>query len=428
VSAPIFLLEAHRGIPLVSIVVTLRTGAANDLQGREGLARMTARLVRRGTRRLSRTQFDEAIESLGSELALDVGSSTTTFAIQVLSKYAERVVDLLAEMFAEPALDAEEHERLKRESTAELLEMRDADRALAQIALRRALFGDHVYGRSTAGRLSTVASISIDDVRAFHAQHYVRSSLVVGIAGDIDEARAVALATRLGSALPDRPSTVPDIREPKPIVGRRLIFVDKPDRTQSQLAVASLGTWAHDPDHVALSTAVSVLGGTFTSRLMKEVRSKRGWSYSTSARVAIAEQRHAFAMWSFPATKDTAPCLALELDLLSTFVTSGISARELAFIKKYLVRSFAFEVDTAHKRLGQKLDVELLRLPKDYYAAYREHVEAVSLDAANRAIQARLSDSALVIVVVGTASDLAETLRRDIPRIDAMDVVPFDQD
>lgn len=425
---PTFLFEPSRGLPLVSIVVSMRTGAANNDADHEGLARMTARLVRRGTKKRSRTELDEAIEEFGSELALDVGSSTTTFAIQVLSKHADAITNILCEIIAEPLLDEGEFERLKRESIAELLEARDSDRSLAQIALRRRLFGTHVYSRSAAGRLSSIEKLTIADVRAFYEKHYVRGGIVVGMSGEIDEADGRALARRLSQAFPDRPGAPPVIPVPEPITGRRLVFVDKPDRAQSQLAIASMGTWAHDPDHMALSLSVAVLGGTFTSRLMKEVRSKRGWSYSTSARTAIAEQRHAFSMWAFPAAKDTAACLNLELDLLEKFVNDGITTRELAFIKKFLVRSYAFEIDTAHKRLGHKLDIALLGLPTDYYSAYREHVAAIDLDAANAAIKLRLSTENIVIVVVGTQGELSDALKRDVPRLDDFEIVPFERD
>ena len=426
-SHPVFLFESYRGIPLVSIIVSLRTGSAHDDPAQEGLARMTARLVRRGTKRRSRTQFDEALEAFGSELSLDVGASTTSFGIQVLAKHASAMVDLLVEMFAEPALEEAEQERLRRETTAELLEVRDKDRALAQIALRRALFQGHVYGRSSSGRLSTVQHLTVADVRAFHTQHYVRGGVIVGIAGDIDEVEAARLAARIEGAFPERPASPPVIPPPPGIKGRRVVLVDKADRTQSQLAIASLGTWAHDPDHAALGAAVSILGGTFTSRLMNEVRSKRGWSYSTSARASVAEQRHAFSMWAFPAAKDTAPCLELELELLAAFVNEGITEDELAFIKKYLVRSFAFEIDTAQKRLGHRLDIELLGLPADFYSGYQGHIEAITVAEANAAIAKRLTTEDLVIVVVGTAADLEADLRKT-PRVDSFEVVPFDRD
>src|SRR4030095_11365546 len=102
-----------------------------------------------------------------------------------------------------------------------------------------------------------------------------------------------------------------------------------------------------------------------------------------------------------------APCIERELQLLEAFVSQGITAKELAFIKRYLVRSYAFEIDTAAKRMHQSLDVELLGLPADYYTGYVRAIEAVTLDQANAAVHARISPERLVITVVGTASQIA---------------------
>jgi zinc protease len=206
------------------------------------------------------------------------------------------------------------------------------------------------------------------------------------------------------------------------------VFVDKPDRTQTQILIGTLGTWPHDPDHVPLTVANAVFGGTFTSRLMNEIRSKRGWSYGAHARLSIDRQRQAFSMWTFPAAEDAPACLALELDLLEKFVNGGITPREAAFIQRYLVRSHAFDIDTAPKRLHQGLDVELLGLPKDYYSTYVEHVKAVTPETANAAVRARIRPEDLLVVVVGTASRTFDPVRDAVKNLGSHEIVPFDQE
>src|SRR5262249_27948841 len=110
------------------------------------------------------------------------------------------------------------------------------------------------------------------------------------------------------------------------------------------------------------------------------------------------------------------------------FVEQGIVARELAFIKNYLVRSHAFEIDTAPKRLGHVLETDLLDLAADYHSGYVEHVKGVSLEAANAGAKERISHSDLVVVVVGTASEMLEKVKEAIPNLAAHDVVRFDAD
>ncbi len=207
--------------------------------------------------------------------------------------------------------------------------------------------------------------------------------------------------------------------------GRHLVFVDKPERTQRQMVIGGLGTDVRDPDHIPLVVANTVFGGTFTSRLMQEVRAKRGWSYGASSRVGFDRQRDAFTMWTAPAATDAASCLALELELLHAFRSEGITQAELDFVKRYLVRSHAFEIDTARKRVHQRLEVELFGLPVDYHESYLPKVEAVTVESANEAVTARLSEDDLVIGVAGTHAEIGEAIAKAIPGVGGVMVVPF---
>ncbi|MEO8874396.1 MAG: pitrilysin family protein [Polyangiaceae bacterium] len=272
----------------------------------------------------------------------------------------------------------------------------------------------------------SIATITRDDVRGFHAKHFTKKNLVIAFSGDVTADRARQLAEKLlsrlptGEAIPD-PTTEPVLR-----TGRRLVFVDKPERTQTQIFIGSLGTSAHDADHFSLVAADAVFGGSFTSRLMREVRSKRGWSYGASSRLDVARKRHWFFAHTFPAATDAAPCIALELELLDTFVNKGISARELSFIKKFLARSYAFEIDTASKRVQQALDIALLDWPADYHTGYVAKIKAVELEAANAAVRSRILPENMQIVMVGTASQILDKVKAAIPNLDSVDVIPFD--
>jgi zinc protease len=380
---------------------------------------------------MSAQHIESAIDRLGAELALDVGPSTISWHGQVIRRNVEAFVDLLVRVLSKPTFDEGEIARLRRESAAELLDARDSDRALANLAFRRAMFPDHPYARSAAGRPATVAAITKDDVIGSYESHFLRGDLVIGFAGAIHEDEAKRFASAIALSTTDGATRAPErMRPAEPVLpkGRRLVFVDKPERTQTQTLIGTLGTWPHDDDHFALVTGTAVLGGTFTSRMMREIRSKRGWSYGTSARLSIERRRHAFTMSAAPGAADCGPCLELELELLTDFVTNGITQEELDFIQSYLVRSYAFEIDTAPKRLGQAMETELLELPRDYHGRYVDHVRDVTLDKAKAAPRARLSTEDLVIIVVGTAEESLAGVQAKIPGLAKTDVVPFDAD
>jgi zinc protease len=143
--------------------------------------------------------------------------------------------------------------------------------------------------------------------------------------------------------------------------------------------------------------------------------------------LSVDRQRDAWLMWTFPAAADAVSCVRLELELFDTLLRDGITADELRFAQDYLANSYAFEVDTASKRLEQRLEVELLGLPRDYFERYVERVRAVTLEQANAAVRARLSRDDLAIVMVATASDVQAGLAA-LDGIASVEVVPFDRE
>jgi zinc protease len=168
-----------------------------------------------------------------------------------------------------------------------------------------------------------------------------------------------------------------------------------------------------------------VFGGAFTARLMREVRSERGWSYGASSRLAIDRVRDAWSMWTFPAATDAAACIGLQLQLMEAWVEGGITDEELSFGKSYLVKSYAFATDTADKRLEQAVEVELYDLPRDYFSGYTTRIEAVTSEEVKRAVATRLDPRDLALSVVATDADIGEALRA-LPGVESTEVVPFD--
>lgn len=420
------LCETSHALPLVSFTVAQRTGALEDPPGKEGLFRLTSRLIRRTGAGLSPEELDLRIDSLGGALGVEVGQSAATFQGTVISRSLEAFSELLIGVLSKPGLTDHEFGKLKRETLAELVESRDHDRDLAQRWFGRKLFAGHPYGRSVSGTESSVNAVHRDDVGSFYSLVTTSKNLVFAFAGDIDAEQANSIAERITAALPAGEMRVDSVPEPALRPGRHLVIVDKPERTQTQILIGCLGTHPHDADHLALHVGNTIFGGTFTARLMQEVRAKRGWSYGAYSSAPYDRHRRSFTMWTFPKASDAAACIALELELLEKWVSSGVSTKELAWAKRYLVRSHAFAVDTATKRVGQALDEEVYGLPPGYHAEYTERIRALSLEDVNAAIQRRITPDDLLVAVVGTASEIESGVRSAIPKLESTEIVPFD--
>jgi zinc protease len=421
------LVEESHALPLVHFQVVLPTGSLEDPNGQEGLTRLCARLMRRGTRHKATAQIEDAIDSLGAELGIETAPGFVRFSGSTIRRSLEPLLALVGEMLNEPSFPEPELAQLKRESVAALIELTDSDQSLVSTHFRRALYRGHAYGRSSLGNRRTIESITLDQVKARYTQGLARSARTVGFAGDITEADASRLVAKYlaspAGAVTERKK--PD--EPSMPKGRHLRIVDKPERTQTQIQIGRLGTHPHDPDHVALVVGNAVFGGAFTARLMRAVRSERGWSYGASSRLAIDRVREAWSMWTFPASTDAVPCIGLELELMQQWIEGGITEEELAFAKSYLVKSHAFAVDTADKRLEQAIEVWLYDLPADYFSGYTRRVSEVSREAVNEALARRLSAQDLVLAVVASESDIGAALK-SIPGLTSSEVVAFDAD
>lgn len=420
------LLEESRDLPLVNFELVLRTGATHDPLTKAGLARLTARMIRMGSARINHRAVEEAIDCLGAQLSVQVAMSYVAFQGSVIARNIEPMFRLLGHLLSHPAIRVGDLQKLKRETMSELVDMRDNDRALAFTHFRQALFGKHPYGRSTLGTEASLRAIGQQDIQRFHRRHYTSANLIVGIAGPLRRPEVARLVDIYFADLPRGQSLRSDAPEPKIAKGRRVYIVDKPERTQSQIVIGTLGTHFSDADHDALQVANAAFGGTFTARLMREVRSTRGWSYGASSRLGHDRRRDAWWMWTFPELSNTVDCIRLQLELYDALVRDGITKSELSFAKSYLINSYAFERDTAAKRIDQRMTLQVMGLPDNYYARYLKRLRAVSLAQANAALKRRLARDRLVVTVVSTADAIQNDLRQ-LPGISALRVLPWNQ-
>jgi zinc protease len=420
------LVETSSALPLVSFSIALRTGSILDPEGMSGATRMLTRWMRRTGGGRDAHVIDAEIDQLGAAFGADVSPSTLVFQGTVITRSLDGLMRITADILLRPGFAEAELERLRRETLAELTEALDDDRGLARRWFRHRLFGQHAYARSVTGTATSLARIQPDDLKALYRRILRPENLIFAFSGDIQRDRAEGLAAEILSQLTPGVAPTDETTEPALLSGRHLTFVDKPDRTQTQILIGGLGTHPQDPDHLALHVANTVFGGTFTARLTQEVRAKRGWSYGAYSSLPIDRRRQAFSMWTFPKAEDAAPCIELQLSMLHALRAKGITKKELSWAKKYLVRSHAFALDTASKRVGLELDAELYGLPAGYYETYTERIKDVTLEAANAAVVERISEDDLRIAVVGTAAQIDDKVRAAIPQLASSEIVPFD--
>ena len=411
---PIAIVEASPDTPLVWFDVAIRGGASTDPLGIEGLHRHAALLARRGAGSRDRAALDETLDSMGAAIDVSVSRDAVTLSGLSLSRHLDAVIELCADILAEPQLSEEEHARLLRETPQVLDEIRDDDSALATRWFDWVCCPGHPYGRTSLGTEASLKRIDRAAATALWKREVVANNLVIGLAGDIDEATAARVVQRLTGRIPPGARATTSVEETgddaQAMRGRRLVLVDKPDRTQAQLRVGHLALRYGHPDTAALAIAEAVFGGMFSSRLMQEIRVKRGWSYGAGCALRRSRLPHWFEIWTAAAIEVAGSAVALTLDLLADYAAHGPTDDEVDFARSYLVGAMPFHVATARQRMQLAVRDAVFELPSGYTARLPEALAQLSADDVRAACKRHLRPEHAVTVAVTTAEQAEKSL------------------
>ena len=403
-SAPHVVVEPSPDTPLVWFDIAMRGGASADPPGCEGLHRHAALLARRGAGSRDRAQLDETLDSLGAAIDVSLSRDAVTLSGLALGRHLDAVIELAGDILAEPRFAEDEHARLLRETPQVLDEIRDDDSALATRWFDWLCSPGHPYGRTSLGTEASIAKLERDAAMRLWREEIVAGNLVIGLAGDIDEATAQTLVARLLDRLPRGARVAKQAAlDPTRRSGRRAILVDKPDRTQAQIRIGHLSMRYGDPDTSAIAVAEAIFGGMFSSRLMQEIRVKRGWSYGAGCALRRSRLPHWFEIWTAAAIDVAGPAIALSLELYKDYAARGPTDDEVEFARSYLVGAMPFHVATARQRMQLAVRDAVFDLPAGYSANLPEALAQLAPADVRAACARHMRPDDTVTVAVTTA-------------------------
>ena len=396
--------------PYVTFNAVMRSGALEDPPEKEGLAFLAANMWLRGTAKRSQAQLADDVDYLGSLLDVYIGRESTFLRADAIKRNLPELCAIAADATRCSVYADDELGKLRRQTAAHLRNLRNHDEALARQFFHQLLYDAHAYGRPTRGTAETLGRITREDLIAHVEAHFRKDNLFVASSGDLT---AEELAATLDEHFGDLPSeetskqTAPPVT---PVSGRSVLLIDKPERTQSQVAIGHLCIRANDPDYFPLLLANTVFGGTFTSRLTREIREKRGWSYGAYSQVFPSRFTGSFSMRFYPKSEDTAAAVTVALEMMEELVAGGVSEDELAFAKSYLINHYPFKVDTPAKRLEQLITGEILGWPDDFLERYVPNIECTTREMVAAALKKHLHPDDLVIAVLASDGELRDQL------------------
>jgi zinc protease len=395
---------------LVSVHLLVDAGAASESEAEAGIAALAAETLVTGTRRLDGHAFAEATERLGIELHADSSWDLARAGFLALGDRFAAGLELLAEMVLEPRFDEGEFDRLREERLADILQARSEPGRLAdEHFLRQCYPDDSPYGRLNAGMPESVEPLTVAQARAHHDRHWRPDRAHLVVAGPITAAEARDAAE---SSLGAWDGTSPGHRSIAAADrgGRRIVVVDRPGSVQSEIRVGHVGIARDYADYFPAIVMASLLGGTFSSRLNQRLREELGYTYG--ARAAFDPRRSAgpFIARAAVHTEVTADAVRETLALLEGMRAAEPAADELKEVTDFLVGVFPLRFETTAGAAAGIEPVAVYGLDHDWWATYRDRIEAVGPREVHAAARALLRPAEALVVLTGDAAAVRPAL------------------
>jgi zinc protease len=394
-----WLVEDHTS-PIISTSIAINGGASLDPEGKAGLANEVADLLDEGAGDLDSQAFQGRLNDLAIQLSFEVDHDTFGISLKTLAENRDAAFGLLGMALTKPRFDADAIERVRAQELAGLEQELQSPHAIASRALAALLFPDHPYGKPANGDPDTVKAIRRDDLVAWAAHHMGRDTLVVSVVGDVNAEQLKPLLDAAFGGLPEHadPISVADVA---PANGGKVEVIRRPF-AQSVASFAEAGIKRNDPDWYAAYTMNYVLGGGgFSSRLMHEVREKRGLAYDTES--FLLPRDHTGLIGGGVGTRNDkmADSLAVIRHEWQRMADQGVTDSELANAKKYLNGSFPLQLSSTGALAGLLNQIQREHLGLDYLDRRSALINAVTVADVRRVAKRLLRPDALVTVVVG---------------------------
>ena len=416
---PIEKLESFRGaqaflvqtkaLPMVDIEISIDAGDRYDPALKSGLATVAGQLMNYGAKSnaglLSEAQIADEIADLGANLTISVGGERAVMRVRTLSRkdLRDRAVQLASGMLSAPTYDAKILVREKQRMTTALLESETKPESVLERRFRKAVYGDYPLANSTSAQ--SIANINATDLKQFHKQFYRGDRMIVSIVGDVSKAEAAEIVQSLLQKVPQSGSPIAKLpefnRSPIEPLSQRKINIPF-DSQQAHIAMGMTAITRSNPDYFPLLVGNYILGGGgFVSRLMSEVREKRGLAYSVSSYFAPGKDVGIFQAGL--QTKNDQAALALEVisTTITQFIANGPTQTELDAAKANLMNGYPLRIDNNRKLLDNVSSIAWNNLPLDTMDVWTKQVEAVSLEQVKQAFQKYLAMDRMKIVVLG---------------------------
>ncbi len=394
----------QRELPIVAMNLVLKTGQAEELNGKTGVAGMTTQLIDDGTKKRSAVEIANELQAIGANMGAGGSWDATSVSMQTLAKNFDKALDIFADVIQNPTFPEKEFESLRQRQVIGLRQLKSNPNAISNTVYNKVLYGTHPYGRDNTE--ATLKALTRDDVISYYETTFHPANGVLIVVGNYDrDSMKSKLESALsswkgeGPAMPMRP--LPPT--PKPMPGSTGIYiVDRPNSAQSVVSVGHVGIDRANPDYFPVVVMNSILGGSITSRISMNLREDKGYTYGAGSGFQFRRGAGPFRAggdMQTAVTKESVWELIKELKGIRGDIP--ITQKELDYNKQSLIRRFPSGFETVGAMSNQLANLVVYGLPDSYFNDYIGKVNAVTIDDVNRVARQYLDPSRMAIVIVG---------------------------
>lgn len=396
-------------VPKVSVVLTMRSGLAADPAKQAGLAQLVVDAVQEGTTTRTSPQIRREVFAMGATLSGSAGQDTSTLTMRGLADTLPQMLGLMSDLVRNATFPQDEIDLLTANTKQGLQAQLASPQFLANRMYRQTLFGPHPYARVGA-TLESIEVIDRASVVAYHKTHYRPNNAFVIVTGDVAP-EAVFGAAQKAFAEWQR-GTVPPVTAPEapPLKGRKIVFVQRPNSVQSSISVGNFTIRRDDPRWYVLQMANQIYGAAFDSRLVRNIREQKGYTYSPQSQFQAMKQAGLYRAVADVRNDVTGATLKEIYAEIDKFRSGGPETAELANAKTYMRGLFLIQNATQAGLTNTLNTMYSFGLPKDYPETFQKTITGLSAEAVKTGAQMLLGSENSVIVIVGDYDKVKDQL------------------
>jgi len=408
------LVVEHHEVPVVSMNLVMKMGAAGDPEGKAGLASLTSDMLDEGTATRSSLDISDQLARIGSAIFIGTGWDSTTASLRTLTRHLDRALDIYADVITNPSFPDKELQRLRASRLAALKSQRDSPETIAGLVFQTVLYGrTHPYGHPLTGDEASLGSFTTDDVRGFYNTYFRPNNSAIIVVGDVKPDEVVAKLEKAFAGW--KGAHVPAVDVSAAPVQRdhsAIYLVDRPGSVQSVIQIGQVGVPRSSPDFFPLLVMNRILGGASSARINLNLREEKGYTYGASSAFSFRRGAGPFTA-SAPvqgfSTKESVVEFMKELRGIRGEIP--VTPAELDAAKQSIIRGYPRGFETPDQIAAQLEQIITYDLPDTYFNSYIERIKSVTLDDVNRVANRYLQPDRMAVVIVGDRSKIEQPLR-----------------